>query len=322
VPFRSTFDCLWCGRRHSCRGSDDIEGWAQLCPDCVGQAGANGFLRFRLHRALSDRAAASVPGPDMPPANPASASPPAGWVAVANVPGETAPAPTGAPASGAAAGAAPAMIPASILESWYRREAPFSRGPVLDAAWEADLDAATTWLDGLPLAGEIVELVGGTGWWSPLLAERGTLWVYDPDGAALDRARERLLAHGLRAHLHPRATWDEPDRVVDALFVALALGRLPSLALAPALSGARRWLRPGGRFAFVDVSPTEGEAALSAMAAAPMPSVPPGAESAAVAPAGPGHAPDALRAALEGAGWAHVEVLSVGRSFVCGSAVA
>src|SRR4249920_3357596 len=59
MPFRATFDCLWCGAAHSCRGPDDLEGWAQLCPDCVGKAGDNGFLRFRLHQALAERGAAS-----------------------------------------------------------------------------------------------------------------------------------------------------------------------------------------------------------------------------------------------------------------------
>ena len=59
MPFRATFDCLWCGAAHVCRGPDDLEGWAQLCPDCVGKAGDNGFLRFRLHQALTERGAAS-----------------------------------------------------------------------------------------------------------------------------------------------------------------------------------------------------------------------------------------------------------------------
>ena len=58
MPFRATFDCLWCGAAHACRGPDDLEGWAQLCPDCVGKAGDNGFLRFRLRQALTERGAA------------------------------------------------------------------------------------------------------------------------------------------------------------------------------------------------------------------------------------------------------------------------
>ena len=60
MPFRATFDCLWCGTPYACRGPDDLEGWAQLCPDCVGKAGDNGFLRFRLHQALTERGAAAA----------------------------------------------------------------------------------------------------------------------------------------------------------------------------------------------------------------------------------------------------------------------
>ena len=59
MAFRATFDCLWCGGHHVPRGSNDIEGWAHLCPECVGRAGGNAFLRFRLKRALEDRAAAA-----------------------------------------------------------------------------------------------------------------------------------------------------------------------------------------------------------------------------------------------------------------------
>ena len=58
MPFREAFDCLWCGTPHRTRGPDDLEGWAQLCPACLGRAGDNGFLRMRLHAAMTDRAGA------------------------------------------------------------------------------------------------------------------------------------------------------------------------------------------------------------------------------------------------------------------------
>ena len=65
MPFKATFACLWCGTTHTTRSADDLEGWAQLCPDCLGKAGDNGFLRFRLHAAIKERgAAAHGPGGD------------------------------------------------------------------------------------------------------------------------------------------------------------------------------------------------------------------------------------------------------------------
>lgn len=59
MPFRRRFDCLWCGRTWETRADDDLEGWATLCPDCLGQADDNGFLRGRLRAGLRDRAAAA-----------------------------------------------------------------------------------------------------------------------------------------------------------------------------------------------------------------------------------------------------------------------
>ncbi len=224
MPFRSTFDCLWCGQAHTCRGPDDLEGWAQLCPDCVGRAGDNGFLRFRLHEALSERGAHGQPGP---PVHRAGRSPSAEMLAYYEA-------------------------RAPEYDDWYLRRGRYARGPIHDAAWNTELDAAGRWLDGLPIHGEIVELAAGTGWWSPLLATKGELFLYDGTGAPLDRARERLLAHGLRAHLHVRDAWAEPDRAVDALFAGFWLSHVPRERLDAFLGIVRRWLRRGGTFAFID----------------------------------------------------------------------
>jgi demethylmenaquinone methyltransferase/2-methoxy-6-polyprenyl-1,4-benzoquinol methylase len=228
MPFRSSFDCLWCGTAHVCRGPDDLEGWAQLCPDCVGKAGDNGFLRFRLHQALAERGAARtmVPAGEEGAASPA-ADPDAELLAYYEA-------------------------RAPEYDDWYLRRGRYARGPVHDAAWNAELDTAGRWLDELPIRGEIVELAAGTGWWSPLLASKGELSMYDAAGAPLDRARERLLAHGLRAHLHRRDAWAEPDRQVDAVFAGFWLSHVPRDRLDDFLALVRRWLKPGGTFAFID----------------------------------------------------------------------
>jgi SAM-dependent methyltransferase len=228
VVFRATFDCLWCGTPHAVRAADDLEGYAQLCPACIGRAGENGFLRFRLKTALAERSAAleAASSTDRPAPDDLGAEMLAYYAARA---GE--------------------------YDDWYLRRGRYSRGPVHDLAWNADLDAATVWLDGLPLGGEIVELAAGTGWWSTLLAGKGVLSIYDAVEAPLDRARERLLAHGLRAHIHVRDAWTEPDRPVDALFCGFWLSHVPRARLAEFLGLARRWLKPGGTFAFIDSRP-------------------------------------------------------------------
>lgn len=59
MPFRRSFDCLWCGRAWEVRTADDLEGWTALCPECLGKADDNSFLRGRVRTALRDRSAAA-----------------------------------------------------------------------------------------------------------------------------------------------------------------------------------------------------------------------------------------------------------------------
>lgn len=310
MPFRPTFDCLWCGTAWTVRGPDDLEGWAQLCPTCVGKAGDNGFLRFRLRDALAERAATAVSAAD--PVADAVADPAADAVAD----------PAADPAVDAEMRAYYAAR-AGEYDAWYLRRGRYSHGPVHDAAWNAELDAAGRWLDELPLHGSIVELAAGTGWWSPLLAGKGELSLYDAAESTLEKARERLVAHRLRAHLHVRDAWAEPDRQVDGLFAGFWLSHVPRSRLDVFLALARRWLQPGGTFAFIDSLPDPQSGATD--------NPPTAAGDVAVRRLDDGrefrvvkvfHTPDELRAALLRAGFSDADVATSGRFFLLGRATA
>jgi SAM-dependent methyltransferase len=306
VPFKASFSCLWCGTAYATRSGDDLEGWAQLCPDCIGKAGDNGFLRYRLHQALRDRGMAA-----------GGAAQDAAAVAVADAPEEL--------RSDRDPGSD--MVDyydarAPEYDDWYLRRGRYERGAIHDAAWNAELDAAGRWLDGVPWSGEIVELAAGTGWWSPLLASRGELSLYDASPAALDRARERLVAHGLRAHLHVRDVWADPDRKVDGLFMGFWLSHVPRERLADFLALCRRWLKPGARLAFIDSLADEASGASDHPAPA---------DDLAIRRLDDGreftivkvfYEAGELRSALEPAGFSDVEITTTGRFFLLGTATA
>jgi SAM-dependent methyltransferase len=137
-------------------------------------------------------------------------------------------------------------------DDWYLRRGRYEHGPADDAAWAGELEQARVWLAGLPWRGEIVELAAGTGWWSPVLARSGELWLYDAANEPLELARARLGTGGLAAHAEVRDAWAAPDRQVDGLFCGFWLSHVPRARLADFLAICRRWLRPGGLFAFID----------------------------------------------------------------------
>lgn len=277
MPHRAAFDCLWCGRSWTVRAATDLEGWAQLCPDCLGRAGDNPFLRTRLRAAITERAAAAADD---------------------------------------------ARVDDARFDDWYLRRGRYAHGPVHDTVWQAELDAAGAWLDALPVRGRIVELAAGIGWWSPLLAVKGELTAYDAAPATLDRARDRLLAHGLRAHLHVRDAWAEPEGdPADALFAGFWVSHVDRERLPSFLALARRWLRPGGRLALIDSLPDPMSGAADH---------PPAVGDLAVRRLADGReftivkvhrGPEEIAAALSAAGFTDVEVTTTGRFFLLATAV-
>jgi SAM-dependent methyltransferase len=334
MPFRATFDCLWCGTAWATRGPDDLEGYAQLCPDCVGRAGENGFLRFRLKAAIDERAratSATAAPTSRRMSLPAGIAATSGAAAASGAVDASVAAPEAGPPTGPdgldAEMVAYYTARAGEYDDWYLRRGRYAHGPVHDQAWNAELDAATLWLDRLPLSGEIVELAAGTGWWSPLLASKGELSIFDAAEPPLDLARERLVAHGLRAHIHVRDAWAEPDRTVDAVFAGFWLGHVQRGRLGAFLELVRRWLKPGGTFAFidsradpssgaVDQPPTSDEERTAGIVRR---SVTDGREFRVVKVL---YQPDELEATLLAAGFSVAEVAATARFFLLGSATA
>lgn len=300
-PFRATFDCLWCGTPWTTRGPDDLEGWAQLCSTCLGKAGSNPFLRVRLRSAIEARAAA---GPSGTPAIAPSTTPPtAGSTTSSSAsPADHRPAPGPARSTTPRrASSLPAPAPTTFPDDWFMRRGEFERGALHDTAWEAELDVVTRWLDGQPLAGRIEEPAAGIGFFSPLIADKGELHATDPDGAALDRARDRLLAHRLRAHLHVADPWVVPPRPgepgADAVLAAFLLGRVRGAGLDTATASLLARLRPGGRLASIELLPDP--------AGGPPDSIP-----------WTWHAPGVMEASLRRAGFRALERTTTGRFFV------
>ena len=231
MPFRDRFDCLWCGTPHVTRAPSDLEGWAQLCPTCLGKAGTNQFLRARLRTALAERGRTG--GDDTPASQPTTTATPMKQ-------------------------ASPPVRPTAraFPDDWYLRRGPFEHGAIHDTAWNAELDVVTRWIDGLGLHGRIDEPAAGTGFFSPLLADQGELHASDEDGAALDLARDRLVAHRLLAHLHVADPWTvtDPGRA-DAVVAGFLTGRVRGAGLDRALGSLRERLVPGGRLALIDLRP-------------------------------------------------------------------
>ena len=289
-----TFACLWCGQSWTIRSPDDLEGFAKLCPDCLGKAGDNEFLRFRLRAALEARAAASVTrvAPDVTAARSDATPSDPDLVAYYQ-----------------------ARAPDS--DDWYLRRGRYEHGPIHDAAWNAELDAAGRWLDALPIAGRIVELAAGTGWWSPLLASKGELSMFDAAPAPLERARERLVAHRLRAHLHVRDAWADPEPpLADALFAGFWLSHVVRERTAAFLDLAARWLSPGGRLALIDSLPDPRSGAVDHALPAGDRSVRRLADGREFEITKVYRTPGEIAAATTAAGFIDVEVATTGRFFV------
>ena len=141
-------------------------------------------------------------------------------------------------------------------DDWWLRRGRYDAGAEHTARWKSEIAELRAILEATGVSGRVLELAGGTGSWTTMLATRADqLTVVDAAPEALARNRRKLAAlptacpvRFVEADLF---TW-HPDQRYDLVFFAFWLSHVPASHFAAFWSLVAGALAPGGRFFLVD----------------------------------------------------------------------
>ncbi|WP_344564464.1 class I SAM-dependent methyltransferase [Streptomyces axinellae] len=111
----------------------------------------------------------------------------------------------------------------------------------------------------LPIAGDVLELACGTGWWTPLLAARArALTASDAAPETLEIARQRVRDPRVRFQQIDVFDWRPRERY-DTVFFGFWLTHVPPDRMPEFWAVLRGALRLGGRVVFMDDGPAKAQ---------------------------------------------------------------
>jgi SAM-dependent methyltransferase len=141
---------------------------------------------------------------------------------------------------------------AGEYDEWWQRQGRYDQGQTLNAVWRQEVDQLRAFVEPAARGKRILELAGGTGIWSQLLAQFGSaVTVVDasPEVLAINHARlNDPRVQYIQADLFSWA----PERVYDLVFFGFWLSHVPHEQFDPFWSLVARSLAPGGQAIFVD----------------------------------------------------------------------
>jgi demethylmenaquinone methyltransferase/2-methoxy-6-polyprenyl-1,4-benzoquinol methylase len=143
---------------------------------------------------------------------------------------------------------------APSYDEWFERRGPYDRGPEENRRWLAEVDVVAAALDAWDLGGDVLELAGGTGWWTQRLAGvASTLTVVDGSSETLELNRARVGRDDISYVVADLFTWEaERAQSYDVVFFSFWLSHVPRERVAAFFALVARCLRPGGRAVFID----------------------------------------------------------------------
>jgi demethylmenaquinone methyltransferase/2-methoxy-6-polyprenyl-1,4-benzoquinol methylase len=136
-------------------------------------------------------------------------------------------------------------------DEWWQRRGRYDQGPEAKARWDEQIETVARGLDDFKPSGDILEIAGGTGWWTnQLVRYAGSLTVVDSsaDALALNARRNGLDVEYIEADIFG---WSAPRRY-DVVFFSFWLSHVPRDRFADFWNLVATVLKRDGRAFLID----------------------------------------------------------------------
>jgi SAM-dependent methyltransferase len=137
-------------------------------------------------------------------------------------------------------------------DEWWQRRGRFDQGAESAEEWDRDVAQLAAALETFGATGDVLELAGGTGWWTAHLARTaGHLTVIDSSPGSLRLNRKRVGRPDVEYLVADLFTW-QPLRTYDVVFFSFWLSHVPRSRFPGFWSFVRSCLAPQGRVFLID----------------------------------------------------------------------
>jgi len=137
-------------------------------------------------------------------------------------------------------------------DEWWQRRGRYDRGEAAFAEWQRQVASVSDALSSFGARGDVLELAGGTGWWTEQLARTADqLTVVDASPETLDLNRARVGRADVKYVTADIFEW-RPERTYDVVFFSFWLSHVPRRWFSRFWDLVRSSLGPGGRVFLID----------------------------------------------------------------------
>jgi len=137
-------------------------------------------------------------------------------------------------------------------DEWWQRSGRYDRGDDDRLVWQEQVGAVEEALDAFGATGDVLELAGGTGWWTERLARTAArLTVVDASSETLALNRERVGRADVEYVVADLFHW-QPARRYDVVFFSFWLSHVPRERFSTFWRLVRACLAPNGRAFLID----------------------------------------------------------------------
>ncbi len=137
-------------------------------------------------------------------------------------------------------------------DDWWQRRGRYARGEEESREWDRQVAAVDAALATFGPTGDVLELAGGTGWWTQRLAQAADeLTVVDASPETLALNRDRVGRPDVNYVVADLFDW-VPQRTFDVVFFSFWLSHVPRSRFASFWSLVRACLNADGRAFLID----------------------------------------------------------------------